>query len=313
MPIGNHIEAEQALRGLLDGLRRQVAAAVDQSQRLRTDVAEAHTASTSLHASAAQVPDVALIQQQIDAGLARAQSRLNEMAEAAIQRTGEQLRYAKQDLGAVVQDGVSALERCSEHARRAVGGISRTIDQKLNAAAQRAEEIVALLAARSAEAARSIETARQAPIAAAAPAVEAKRSVASDPVSFDERLAAVTAANEPFRGTVAEFRGVSGAPMVAVRLGHRAFGPPMVQRWRSGLQTRPVLPVPRLCITMPPAMWAAAVPRQLPETHVPEAITTANLAEVEKQLSQRVQQMMAQAVPAGERPRNVETPGAMAA
>jgi hypothetical protein len=69
------------------------------------------------------------------------------MVQATLTRVAGQMRRAKSDLEVLVTDTVMAFERSAEHARRTASGISRTVDEKLNRAAQRADEIVAMLEA----------------------------------------------------------------------------------------------------------------------------------------------------------------------
>lgn len=145
MSIANFIEAERAMRELLESLRKQVAAAVDQSNRLRAGMAEAHAMSAALHQQAAQLPDPAVLDDRIETALGEIQSKLDEMTQATLARVAQQMRRAKGDLEVLATDTVMAFERSAEHARRAASGIARTVDEKLNRAAQRADEIVALI------------------------------------------------------------------------------------------------------------------------------------------------------------------------
>jgi hypothetical protein len=147
MSIAHFTEAERTLRELLESLRKQVAAAVDQSHRLRAGIAEAHAMSATLHQGAAQLPDPAILNDRIETGLAEAQSKLDEMTQASLTRIAGQMRRAKSDLEILVTDTVMAFERSAEQARRAASGISRTVDEKLNRAVRQAEEIVAMLEA----------------------------------------------------------------------------------------------------------------------------------------------------------------------
>jgi hypothetical protein len=147
MSIAHFTEAERTLRELLESLRKQVAAAVDQSHRLRAGIAEAHAMSATLHQGAAQLPDPAFLNDRIETGLAEAQSKLDEMTQASLTRVAGQMRRAKSDLEILVTDTVMAFERSAEQARRAASGISRTVDEKLNRAVRQAEEIVAMLEA----------------------------------------------------------------------------------------------------------------------------------------------------------------------
>src|ERR1700722_4532311 len=59
-------DAQAALRALLGDLRGQVSAAVDQSERLRAGMTQAHSATAELHDAARYLPDAGGVQLQID-------------------------------------------------------------------------------------------------------------------------------------------------------------------------------------------------------------------------------------------------------
>jgi hypothetical protein len=112
-------------------------------------MAEAHAMSAALHQQAAQLPDPAVLDDRIEGALGEIQSKLDEMTQATLGRVAEQMRRAKSDLEVLVSDTVIAFERSAEQARRAASGIARTVDEKLNRAAQRADEIVAMIEAQA--------------------------------------------------------------------------------------------------------------------------------------------------------------------
>jgi hypothetical protein len=104
-------QAEQAIRALLDSLKRQVGAAAEQSQRLRSGVADAHGAAASVQESVRQLPDAATMQASVDALLAGAQARLDALADTAIDRVRERMQQAQADLDAMVTTAVGAMAR----------------------------------------------------------------------------------------------------------------------------------------------------------------------------------------------------------